>query len=239
MSVSRKNFKTTVFKPKKAGARRTQAVETMEVIVPTRGQASMIPRYRNTQMLNRRESSQELGFVDLARAVYGCNTSGSITLIATVAQGASINQRIGKRAFWRSLLIRGRLQTLSTTIADVGFLIVYDRKPTGALPAITDILTSVSTNAFMNDNNTTRFEIIRRVDKCLIGNAATPTTGQEAYNIDMFIPLKKRPVVFESAGTGAIGDIDTGALYLVTIGDQAPASGGQLDVAFRTKFTEY
>jgi len=122
---------------------------------------------------------------------------------------------------------------------ETNFLEMTARRPTGALPAITDILTSVSPSAFMNDNNTGRFEVIRRQDFCLTGNQTTPQTGREALNVDMFIPLNKRPITFESAGTGAIGDIDSGALYLVTLSSVvAGASAGFLRVACRTRFTE-
>lgn len=236
MSVSRKNLTRTVYKPKGGRSQRSEAM-AVEVMVPTRTQARMNPRYNQ---LNRRQQNPELGFVDLAAASYECSTTGSITLIAAIAQGASVNQRIGKRAVYRSLLLRGRLTSGSTTtVADAAALVIYDKRPTGALPVITDILTSISTRAFMNDNNTGRFEVIRRIDKNLIGNSTTPSTGSESFNVDMFIPLKKRPITFEAAGTGAIGDIDMGAIYLVTVGDVATGTTAPLfTVSMRTKFSE-
>lgn len=190
--------------------------------------------------LNRRQQNPESNYVDLATANYEMSTTGSITLIAIIAQGASVNQRIGKKAFYKSLLVRGSCNNKSTsTITDNTFLIIYDKRPTGALPAITDILTSISPNAFMNDNNTGRFQVIRRKDVTLIGNSTTPSTGNEAMNIDEYINLKKLPIVFEAAGTGAIGDIDEGALYFVTVGNTATGTGAsQATVAFRTRFTE-
>lgn len=188
----------------------------------------------------RRATPQEVNYVDLPLTSYNLDSNGTITLISTIAQGASVNQRIGKRAFYKSLLIRGLAFTsTTTTFLDAVFLVIYDKRPTGALPAITDILTSVSPSAFMNDNNTGRFEVIRRQDFTMIGNQLTPTTGKEAQNVDLFIPLNKRPITFESAGTGAIGDIDSGALYLVTLSSVVPgANAGILRVACRTRFTE-
>lgn len=166
------------------------------------------------------------------------DNSGQVILIATIPQGASVNQRIGKRIVLRSLLMRGlSLAGTTGTVADGGFLIVYDMKPTGAIPAISDILVS-PLNSFMNDNNTSRFRVLRRVDNVYIGNQLTPTTGGEAYNIDEYLKIN-RPMIFESAGTGAIGDIDTGALYLVTYGNRPAGSAApQLGLAFRTRFTE-
>lgn len=188
----------------------------------------------------RRKTPQEVNYVDLATAVYGLSTTGSITLISTIAQGVSVNQRVGKKAYYKSILIRGSVYSgTTTTIADGGFLVIYDKRPTSVLPAITDVLTSISPNAFMNDNNTGRFEVIRRYDYCFSGNTATPQTGKEIYNVDEYIPLKKRPITFESLGTGAINDIDMGALYLITYSSVIAGTGApSLAVAIRTRFTE-
>lgn len=194
-------------------------------------------RFDNTV---RRATPQEVNYVDLAAATYALNTTGTITLIATIAQGASVNQRIGKRAFYKSILCRGSMSSGSTTtISDATLMIIYDKRPTGALPLVTDVLTSISPNAFMNDNNTGRFEVIRRWDPVFAGNSATPSTGLEVQNFDHFIPLKKRPIVFESAGTGAIGDIDQGALYFITMSSIAAGTAAPTSfIAFRTRFTE-
>lgn len=188
----------------------------------------------------RRATPQEVNYVDLASANYNLDTTGGIALIATIAQGASVNQRIGKRAYYKSLLIRGFVSANTTaTINDIVLMIVYDKRPTGALPLITDILTAVNSRAFMNDNNTARFEVIRRMDDILLGNTTTPTTGKEAISHDHFIPLNKRPITFEAVGTGAIGDIDMGALYFVAFGSNAAGTtAATATLSFRTRFTE-
>jgi len=204
-----------------------------------RNQRQMV-LYKQPRPAMKRAAPQEVNYVDLALANYALNTTGSITLVATIAQGASVNQRIGKRAYYKSLLVRGSLFAgASGTLADATMMFVYDKRPTGALPAITDILTAINSTAFMNDNNTGRFEVIRRNDFCLIGNSTTPSTGQEMKNMDIYIPLNKRPITFESVGTGAIGDIDSGAIYMVLLssvvaGTAAPSSS----LAIRTRFTE-
>lgn len=206
----------------------------------TRNQKPLYLAPRRNDNVVRRATPQEVNYVDLATAIYGANSTGTITLIATIAQGASVNQRIGKRAYYKSLLVRGFCYAgTAGIIADAAYLIVYDKRPTGALPAITDILTSTSSTAFMNDNNTGRFEIIRRKDFMIIGNGTTPQTGMESMNIDEFVPLNKRPITFESVGTGAIGDIDMGALYFVTVGSvPMGATSPLIEATFRTRFTE-
>lgn len=187
----------------------------------------------------RRTPVKEVGYVDLASNTYACDTTGTITLISTIAQGASINQRIGKRATLKALQLRGFINAGTTAVYnDVVVMIIYDRQPTGSLPAITDVLTAVSPYAFMNDTNSDRFKVIRRMDFPLIGNTTTPATGQEVKSMDRYIPLNL-PIVFKAAGTGAIGDIAVGAVYMITAGNNvAGNTAASLAVSVRTRFTD-
>ena len=48
-----------------------------------------------------------------------------------------------------------------------------------------------------------------------------------------------KPVVYKAAGTGAIGDIEEGALYLVTVGQVAAGTAAAaMRVAFRLRFLD-
>lgn len=181
---------------------------------------------------------REAGYVDLGLSLLECDTTGTISLVATMAQGASINQRIGKKAMYKSFQIRGKVQSnLTTTVADAAVLLVYDKRPQGTLPAVTDILTSANSKAFNNTQNEGRFKIIRRWDWTLIGNISTLATGKEGYNFDEYVKFRK-PVVFKALGTGAIGDIEEGAVYLVTVGDAGGTLGALASMDVRTRFTE-
>lgn len=184
--------------------------------------------------------SRELGYVDTADATYALDTTGSVTLLNTVAQGAAVTQRVGKKIALKGLQCRGNIFSNSaTTLADGAILIVYDKRPTGALPLITDILTAVSTNAMNNDNNAGRFSILKRIDQILIGNSATPATGGEAHDSDWWLDLKGRETVYKAAATGGIGDIEQGALYLVTLGGNAAGtSAASFAAAFRLRFLD-
>lgn len=191
--------------------------------------------------LNRRGvSSQETGYVDLAQANYALNTTGTIALLATVAQGASVNQRVGKKIIWKSVQCRGSFYADSAAVVnDCTMLIVYDKRPTGSLPAITDILVTASSESFNNDANSGRFQILKRKDLNLIGNTTTPATGQEMKSADFYLSLKGLQGVFKAAGTGAIGDIEQGALYVVTVGSNAAGTADAIgSLAFRTRFVD-
>lgn len=189
-----------------------------------------------------RVASRETGYVDLAGGAYVMDTTGSVTLLNAIAQGASVNQRVGKKVMLKSLQFRGNISNNSAaTVNDVAFMIVYDKRPTGSLPAVTDILVSASATSLNNDANSGRFKILKRWDEVLIGNATAPANYTEAMfkNCEFYLPLKGLPTTFKAAGTGAIGDIEDGALYLVTVGVIATGTGAALmQGSFRTRFID-
>lgn len=210
------------------------------VVRPMKATAPSSSRWNS---VNRRGvASKETGFVDLTAASYALNQTGSVTLIATVAQGASVNQRVGKKIQLKSLQIRGQISADTTTLAaNCAFLIVYDRRPTGALPTITDILVSAAASSFNNDANSGRFSILKRWQNVVIGNVTTAgqATDTSSYSIDEYLSLRGLPTTFKAAGTGAIGDIEEGALYLLTIGDVAAGTtDANAFLGFRTRFLD-
>jgi len=58
----------------------------------------------------------ETGFVDTAATVYPADTTGGVALIATIPQGTSVNQRVGKKIKLKSLQIRGFMASNATAI---------------------------------------------------------------------------------------------------------------------------
>lgn len=188
-------------------------------------------------------SKEESGFVDVAAAAYANNTTGTITLLNTVAQGASTSQRIGKKIALQSIQIRGNIESDAAAVFnDVANLIVYDKRPTGALPAITAILNTATSSSFNNDINSGRFRIVRRWDEYLVGGttlATTPYTEKSGIGFDHFVSLKGMKTVYKALGTGAIDDIEEGALYFVTVGNTAAGTAdAQTGCGFRLRYRE-
>lgn len=183
-------------------------------------------------------------YVDLARTQYILCTptlaTDNVVLIATMAQGVGVTQRVGKHAAYKSVQIRGTVVTRGTGLPDDGCaLIVYDREPTGVLPQVTDILQGNDSYSFLNDVNSERFRIIRRLNFSTAGSATAPTTGLEIQDIEEYIDMRSAPVVFKAAGTGAIGDIAKGALYLVWTGTTATgANVPAMNIGIRTRFMD-
>lgn len=191
-------------------------------------------------------AAKETGYLDTAVATYALNTTGSITLLNPVPQGTAVTQRVGKKIAMKGLQCRGFMGNDADAIVnDVAYLIVYDKRPTGALPAITDILVAVNSNAMNNDNNSGRFQILKRVDEVLIGNqsvtgaVANALTEKAAVDCDWYLDLKGKEVVYKALGTGAIADIEQGALYLVTVGNVAASTAdANMVVGFRLRFLD-
>lgn len=208
--------------------------------------SSRYNRANSYRGLNRRGvASRETGFVDLGAASYNIDTTGTITLIPTIAQGASVNQRVGKKILLKSLQCRGFAVNGSTaTINDSAIIFVYDKRPTGALPAITDVLVSANSQSLNNDANSGRFSIVKRLDFMMIGPqtgtiATEQLTDSTGVSCDFYLDLRKRACTFKAAGTGAIGDIEEGALYMITVGQVAAGTGAaSATLSFRTRFID-
>jgi len=185
---------------------------------------------------------QEVKYKDLASANYTANTTGSIVLVPdAIAQGAGETARIGREIWLKSVEARGFVTCDSTTtVASVRALLVWDRQPNKALAAVTDILNTIHPDSFLNDQNKARFKILRNWYFIVEGNNTTAgqQTGKCAHPFNEFIKFKKpKRVTYSTAGTGAIGDLNTGALLFVVVGNKAAGTDDAAVVCgFRTRF---
>lgn len=202
--------------------------------------SSAIRRQRAISAARKGKSKVSANYKDLAATNYVMDTTGTITLIATVAQGAGYDARVGKKIAWKSIQVRGYVIGGSTCVVGQGALIlVYDRRPTGVLPAITDVLVSADSRSYTNTVNEGRFEILYRKMFNVAGNDTT--AGQQAgtsmFNVDDYIKLRGRKCVFKAAATGQIGDIEQGALYAITVGNQAAGNTAvDANIGYRVRF---
>jgi len=180
-------------------------------------------------------------FVDLALGTYANNTTGSITLVATIPQGTTVNAREGKACQLTSVRIRGRVQAdaTTTTTAYANYL-VWDSQPNKALAAITDVLGSADPSAFPNRENAQRFKIIKQWRGTLSGNTTAPAATDVTVDVDDYIPLKDCVTSFTAADTtGVIGNIVTGALLFVSVGSTvAGTADANTIVGFRVNFKD-
>lgn len=197
----------------------------------------------------------ETKVVDLLTAVYACDTTGTITPINLVAAGSSYNNRIGRKIAMKSVYLNGSLSPQGAASGETycRIMIVYDAQPNGALPVYADIVlgqaavlaTTASTSRDnLNLNNRDRFRVLldkRIVMPALVGsvivNPNFPTATE--VNLNEFRKLYRLETNYkaDTAG-GAIGDIATGSLLLVTFGDNAAGAGYSLSATVRLRFTD-
>lgn len=197
-------------------------------------------RPRLTSVRRARYATNELGFVDTGVGTFSLDTTGGVTLLNTVPQGAGTIQRIGKKIMLKSLQCRGRVaNNITATFNDCAILIVYDRRPNGTLPAVTDILNAATSISFNNDGNSGRFTVLKRMDFTLVGNNTTPTSST-AFSADFYLDLKGKPTVYKALGTGAIADQEQGSLLLVTVGQVAAGNtAATATLSFRLRYVDY
>lgn len=186
---------------------------------------------------------QEKNFVDTGQLTLACDTTGSVTLVNTIAQGVTVNQRIGKKALLKSCQVRGFFQPNSAAVYNNAVvLLVYDAMSNGAaIPAVTDIMTTANSNDFLNNNNTQRFWILKRWSTVIAGttSATGPPNELPSADIDEFVKLEREIEWNTSAATGVQATIQKGALYLVSLGSAAAGTTAASFICFvRTRFTE-
>ena len=60
-----------------------------------------------------------------------------------------------------------------------------------------------------------------------------------SMSADFYLDLKGLEVVYKAAATGAIGDIEQGALYCITVGNNTAGTGGATGfMGFRLRFLD-
>lgn len=202
----------------------------------------------------------EIKAVDLLPQNYVINVGGggseTVILLNGVQTGAGFFNRVGARIEMRNLHVRGLLRNIATGIQDVmRMAIVYDRQPVGTLPVFTDIFlartqtgaTSGTGVAEVNLDNRDRFIILRDLEIYMpsVSNAANVLTNGPNYpgsdqesDINMFIKLKGLGTHFKSSSNPTtIGDIATGALYMICFG-YAQSGSWQLQLGFRMRYDD-
>jgi len=172
----------------------------------------------------------------------GVPPPNSLNLLNAVAAGGAANQRIGTRVFNTSLEIRLKISPTNTNPAAIGttlarIMVIYDRQPNGAAFATADLLQSLNiaagTNntvyAGLNLDNRERFQVLRNhlvlPPIGINGVAATTATAITKDANEMmyhtYIKLNQLETHYNKSTNNDIRDINTGALYLFTISDDA------------------
>jgi len=172
------------------------------------------------------------------------NSTGTIQCLNFIQVGSSMFNRIGRRVEMKSIRFTMEWNVINAArVCDMDYgriIIVYDRQTNGAYPAITDVIqdtdqTGANTTTSLsgiNMNNRDRFVVI--MDKRIYlpqVTIAAPGVLTAAFAIDStrfigivdeFRKLFNLTTHYKADSNPAgIGDISTGALYVISLGTNA------------------
>jgi len=177
--------------------------------------------YRNTksqQLLNK----QELKFLDTSISTTLDTTVEVTNNLCIVTQGDANNNRDGAVIRVKSVQITGRLAQVpgaAATSAGVAYIwLVLDRQPNGASLAVTNYLTTTSApEALPLVANQYRFKTLAKLAVPLNSQAGVTTAYNNcAMPVDIFYRFKTPIEVRYTANAGAITDVSTNNIALVT-----------------------
>jgi len=179
--------------------------------------------------------------VDVALANYALDTTGTVALLNGVATGTDFTNRIGRKVCWKSIVITGVCESTNATAAvNLGrVMIIYDSQPNGALPVGTDVLLTASALSPMNLNNRDRFRVI--MDKYLTFGIEERGAGTSVADKTVNMVHKYKKITYETIfdGTAAtIADIQSGSIFILTVGTTAAALGHIMSAQIRLRFTD-
>jgi len=198
-------------------------------------------QYRSLQRMSRFDRAmvikKDIGLLDsaptgiaIAMALDSQPLSTNVHLLNALPQGVALGERVGRKVALKSLNIRGCASPgPGNNISQGVAFLVYDKHPVSALPNITTILEGAGPYAASSSIHKERFTVLRRWPMAFVGDPTPqipPAYGTGnitwCHQFNHFIDLKGLPTVYKASGTGGIGDIESGALYLVTTGDAPP-----------------
>ena len=159
---------------------------------------------------------EELKYLDTNFASYPVDTVNAVAgdgvyLINGIAAGSTAITREGRQAFWKSVSVTGTIATVdATTQASRGdVVIVWDKQPGAAVPAMTDLFVESKAGSPMNLNYRERFVVLAHRTYVIGGLTADATDlTPTVHSVNINVRLNLRTTFKGDAN--AIGDIATG-----------------------------
>ena len=167
------------------------------------------------------------------------DTTGALGLVNGCIQGADRNNRVGREITMRSIQVTGLSAVTSATGLDQTHrvLLVYDSQPNGTALTVAQVLDTTGINVTLaqkNRDGIRRFTIL--LDRLMRLNSNAEPGGAEAWRYYRRCNL---PVRFNSGNAGTVADIETGSLYLISLGSLAAgATAGTFVGTIRVLFED-
>jgi len=176
----------------------------------------------------------ELKAFDISAGFSYFTNVATFELLCIPKKGTDRFERIGRKIRLKNVHVKGKIFPSSLVTTNIlpeylRYLIIWDKQPNGVPPVAADLLKDSTLAAvtnvysFINLDNRDRFEILRDVSFPCAAVGLGPYENispldeiKPSFNIDQFIPLNGKEMVFNALSAGNAGDITSGALYVVT-----------------------
>lgn len=167
---------------------------------------------------------------------HSASLNGIAHLLTGMVKGDDTGKRIGRKVILKSVQIRGTINSYpSSGVAQaVRFILAYVKRLDGVEPPITDLISPKHVNSLRNTDFLNKFTVL--LDKTLY----LSPSGQEGFikQIKMYKRINL-PQIFDSGNDGDVKDIQTGALYLFTVGTEDYGStSNQYTIRSRVWYTD-
>lgn len=157
------------------------------------------------------------------------STWSELDFLNPCLSGANNDQRIGRKIQLKSVLFRWHEASTPTTSGfPLRILMVYDKAPEQALPAINEIVSGNSFNVPNFLSNSDRF--------VTLADEIIPPINLNIVRAGVIYKKLNLPSVFIGA-TGGIDDITTGAIFVACI-TNGGAVGSGIGYASRVRYTD-
>lgn len=139
-------------------------------------------------------------------------TTGTISLLTGMAQGADYNQRNGNSI--KAVSIQYRMNIFVGTTATGYRIILYkDNEPRQALPSVADILESTTTVSPMNHTNGKRFQILQDIH-------SNVDLVKNTMRVHKFYKKLNHHIKYVGSGSG-ITNTDEDNIYFLILADSS------------------
>ncbi len=151
-------------------------------------------------------------------------TTGRVSLMNGIAEGAAINQRVGRRINMVSILLRGLVSKVSANTdaaVSIRFALAYDTQPGSALPVIDDFWDNSATTS--NLLGPRKLDYLNRFKTLstwtiVVHGTENVSTGSTQLPWEKYVKLRKG--TYYDGVLGTIASLAKGGLYLFEQGSK-------------------
>lgn len=230
------------------GQRQRPGKMTRKRKLPYKTKQSYIPRFR---------SVSESKFVDVKKTSIAFNGTGSIVLLNGIQLGSAFYNRIGRKVLMKNITLNFDVNLTGTDNVDfdnLRLILLYDARSNGAAPSIADILLATSNDGTTETTSISMIKILNRErfilvrDMHCVGspvlNVSTATqartlTPRHDVPSKVFARLNLETEFQTSSNPAVIGDILSGALFLIAFGSYTAGSEAySAQFTSRIKYTD-